>query len=390
MNYSTSQKAIQRRIFHHVIQKPHTFFAVIQPGFEETAHKELLLSGIQGCAVTKGGVAFRGTLEHCYMANYYSRVATRILMRLCRFNAYHFNEIYRTLKKFPWELYIHEQTIDVEVSVHKSKLHHTERIAQEVIKAVAKRLSLFGIQCNTAFTVQKIFIRFDHDECVVSLDSSGLPLYKRGYKEYVSEAPLRETVAAALLYESNIGDYATIIDPMCGSGTFSIEAWCMLHAIPPGANRTFAFMHWPSFRKQVFANVVHTVLSDKKDIAIIAGDSNPDMVAITQQNSIQAGASLYTYTGDFLKEKKDIASGKVLCTINPPYGKRIHIDDTVKLYKRLAFLFKEWYRAWSFCVLIPTHIRNIWDIPVDKEIHFSHGGILVTALISHRGDSTRK
>jgi len=385
MNYSTSQKAIQRRIFQHVIQNPHTFFAVVQPGFEETAHKELLLLGLQGCAVTKGGVTFRGTLEHCYTANYYSRVATRILMRLCHFRAYHFNEIYRTLNKFPWELYIHEQTIDVEVSVHKSKLHHTERIAQEVTKAIAKRLSLFGIQCNAADTVQKIFIRFDHDECMVSLDSSGQPLYKRGYKEHISEAPLRETVAAALLYESNIGDYATIIDPMCGSGTFPIEAWCILHAIPPGANRTFAFMHWPSFRKQAFSNVIRTITDHKKDITIIAGDSNTDMVAITQHNSMIACASLCIYTGDFLKEKKDIGSGKVLCTVNPPYGKRIHIDDTVKLYKRLAYIFKEWYPTWGFCVLIPSNIRKIWDIPVDKEIHFSHGGIPITALISHRG-----
>lgn len=368
-----------------MIQKPHTFFAVVQPGFEETAHKELSLSGIPESAVAKGGIAFRGALEHCYKANYYSRVVTRILMRLCHFRAYHFNEIYRTLNKFPWELYINGQTIDIEVSVHKSKLHHTERIAREVSKAIARRLSMFGIQCNATDTVQKVFVRFDHDECMVSLDSSGEPLYKRGYKQLVSEAPLRETVAAALLYESNIGNYDTIIDPMCGSGTFPIEAWCILHAIPPGYNRTFAFMNWPSFRKQVFTNVVHTVPGDKKDIPVIAGDSNPDMVAIAQQNSMRAGASLYTYTGDFLKEKKDVGSGKVLCTVNPPYGKRIHIDDTVNMYKRLVYVIKEWYPAWSYCILIPSGIKEVWNIPVDKQIQFSHGGIPVTALISHRG-----
>jgi len=220
---------------------------------------------------------------------------------------------------------------------------------------------------------------------MVSLDSSGQPLYKRGYKEHISQAPLRETIASALLYESNINDYNIIIDPMCGSGTFPIEAWCILHAIPPGANRTFAFMNWPSFRKQVFANIMHTVIADKKEITIIAGDSDPDMVAITQHNSMLASASLFTYTGDFLKEKKNIESEKVLCTVNPPYGKRIHMDDTMKLYKRLVYIFKEWYPTWSFCVLIPSTIRNIWDIPVNKEIHFSHGGIPVTALISHRG-----
>ncbi|NMB63439.1 MAG: hypothetical protein GYA16_01075, partial [Spirochaetes bacterium] len=178
MNYSTSQNAIKRRITQHVIHKPHTFFAVVQPGFEETAHKELTLLGIKECAMTKGGLTFRGTLEHCYTANYYSRGIPRILMRLCHFRAYHFNEIYRTLKEFPWELYIQGHTIDVEVSVHKSKLHHTERIGHEVIKAIEKRLSKFAISSN-ADSVQKVFVRFDHDECMVSLDSSGEPLYKR-------------------------------------------------------------------------------------------------------------------------------------------------------------------------------------------------------------------
>ncbi|MDH7552354.1 MAG: THUMP domain-containing protein [Spirochaetota bacterium] len=384
MNFSTSQKAIQRRIFQHIIKKHHTFFAVVQPGFEETAKKELELSGIQGCTVTKGGVTFRGTLEHCYTANYYSRVATRILMRLCHFRAYHFNEIYRTLKEFPWELYIQGYTIDVDVSVHKSKLHHTERIGQEVVKAIEKRLSMFAIP-NYDSLVQKVFVRFDRDECMISLDSSGQPLYKRGYKQHISDAPLRETLAAALLYECNVYDYDIIIDPMCGSGTFPIEAWCMLHAIPPGANRTFAFMNWPSFRKRVFTGIMRKKPEEHKDITIIAGDSNPDMVAITQQNSIKAGAQIHTYTGDFLKEKKVVEGGKVLCTINPPYGKRIHTDDTIQLYKRLGSIFKEWYPAWSFCVLIPSEIKHICTIPADKEIHFSHGGLPVTALIANRG-----
>lgn len=384
MNYSTSQNAIKRRITQHVIHKPHTFFAVVQPGFEETAHKELTLLGIKECAMTKGGLTFRGTLEHCYTANYYSRVITRILMRLCHFRAYHFNEIYRTLKEFPWELYIQGHTIDVEVSVHKSKLHHTERIGHEVIKAIEKRLSKFAISSN-ADSVQKVFVRFDHDECVVSLDSTGEPLYKRGYKQHISEAPLRETIAAALLYECNVYDYDTIIDPMCGSGTFPIEAWCMLHAIPPGANRTFAFMSWPSFRKHAFTGIMHNESGEHRDITIIAGDSNPDMVAITLQNSMKAGAQLHTYTGDFLKEKKVLGSGKVLCTINPPYGKRIHTDDTIQLYKRLVYIFKEWYPAWSFCVLIPSKIKHIVTIPTDKEIHFSHGGLPVSALIVYRG-----
>ncbi|MEJ5361966.1 MAG: THUMP domain-containing protein [Spirochaetota bacterium] len=385
MNYSTSPKAIQRRIAQHVIHKPHTFFAVIQPGFEETAVKELNLLGIQRCTVTKGGVAFRGTLKHCYIANYYSRVATRILMRLCHFRAYHFNEIYRTLKEFPWELYVQGQTIDVAVSVHSSKLHHTERIGQEVTKAIEKRLSMFGIPCNTTGEVQKVFVRFDHDECMVSLDSSGEPLYKRGYKQYISEAPLRETIAAALLYECNVHDYDTIIDPMCGSGTFPLEAWCILHDIPSGANRTFAFMHWPSFRKHVFTSIIRKEPGLHRDITIIAGDSNPDMVAITQQNSMKACAHLHTYTGDFLKERMKAISEKVLCTVNPPYGRRIHVDNTVKLYKRLANIFKEWYPEWDLCVLIPSKIKHVFTIHADREIHFSHGGLSVSALIVHRG-----
>ena len=317
--------------------------------------------------------------------NYYSRIATRVLMRVTHFRAYHFNEVYRTLKDFPWELYISDgTTIDVEVSVHKSKLHHTQRIAEEVTKAITKRLDMFSMQCNSSHTVQKVFVRFDHDECMVSMDSSGQPLYKRGYKELVSQAPLRETIAAALLYECNVWEYDTIIDPMCGSGTFPIEAWCIRYAIPPGLSRTFAFMHWPSFRKHLFAKSIHTVSCEQKDVTIIAGDISSEMIAITQNNCLKAGASLCTYTGDFLQEKKDITGKKVLCTVNPPYGKRIN-DDSIYVYKRLAYILKQWYPSWSFCVLIPSGMKDVWNIPVDKEIHFRNGGLPVTALIAYRG-----
>ncbi len=385
-NYSTSSKAIQRRVYQHVIQKPHTFFAVVQPGFEATAHTELSLLGIEKCTVTKGGIAFRGLLQQCYSVNFYSRIVTRVLMRLTHFRAYHFNEIYRTLKEFPWELYIgNGVTIDVEVSVHKSKLHHTQRIAEEVKKAIIKRLAMFAIKCNTSDVVQKVFVRFDHDECMVSLDSSGEPLYKRGYKQYVSDAPLRETIAAALLYECNVGECDTIIDPMCGSGTFPIEAWSIINNIPPGANRRFACMHWPSFRKHVYTDVTRKASGAQKDITIIAGDKNPDMVAVTQRNSKIAGATIHLYTEDFLKEKKNINGNNVLCTVNPPYGRRINSGNTRELYTRLAFIFKEWYPHWSFCVLIPSEMRDVFNIPVSKEIKFFHGGLPVTAMIAVRG-----
>lgn len=385
-NYSNSPRAIRRRVYQHVIQKPHTFFAVVQPGFEATAYKELSILGIEKCTVTKGGIAFRGTLQHCYAVNYYSRVVTRVLMRLVHFRAYHFNEIYRTLKEFPWELYLPDGvTVDVEVSVHKSKLHHTQRIADEVKKAIAKRLAVFAIECNTAATVQKVFVRFDHDECMVSLDSSGEALYKRGYKHYVSDAPLRETIAAALLYECNVAEFDTIIDPMCGSGTFSIEAWSIINNLPPGANRTFTCMHWPSFRKHQFNAIIHTTTSEPKNVRVLAGDKDPDMVAITQQNSVQAGAKIDIYTGDFLKEKININGSNVLCTVNPPYGRRIDTGNTKELYAQLAAIFTEWYPHWSFCVLIPSEMRDVFNIPVSNEIKFTHGGLPVTAMIALQG-----
>ncbi|MCX8125406.1 MAG: THUMP domain-containing protein [Spirochaetes bacterium] len=386
MNYSNSPKAIQRRVFQHVIQKPHTFFAVVQPGFEQIAYQELSLLGIHNCAVIKGGITFRGGLEQCFAVNYYSRVVTRVLMRLTHFRAYHFNEIYRTLKEFPWELYISNGvTVDIEVSVHKSKLHHTQRIAEEVKKAILKRLGMFAMQCNVSDTLQKIFIRFDHDECMVSLDSSGQPLYKRGYKQYISEAPLRETTAAALLFACNASEYDTIIDPMCGSGTFPIEAWCMVNGYPPGANRTFAFMHWPSFRKQLFKTAMRSVTGKQKEVVILAGDSNPEMVAITKQNSSTVGAMIDTYIGDFLKDKKEIGGSKVLCIVNPPYGKRIATGNEVAMYTRLAHIFKQWYPQWSFCVVIPSRLRDVFNVPVSRQIHFTHGGIKVTAMIALRG-----
>lgn len=383
MQLSNSQKAIQRRVYHHVIKRMHTFFTIVQPGFEQIAFNELLHMGIKPLAITKGGIVFRGNLYDSYKANMFSRVATRIIMRLTEFMALHFNEIYRTLRNFPWELYISSGTsIAIEVSVHKSKLHHTDRIGKEVLNAIEKRMNDFALHINTdQYRVQTIYIRFDHDQCGVSMDTTGDPLYKRGYKQHVGRAPLRETIAAALLYECDITSYDVIIDPMCGSGTFPLEAWCMTNNFFPGINRAFAFMHWPSFRKEACNSLASSLSRGNYGATILAGDRDPSMVTIAKNNCTILGAAITTYSGDFLTEKLTIEEKHILCTMNPPYGKRIADDDTAGIYSRLSYIFENWYPAWSFCIIIPLSLRHVFTVPVTKEIRFNNGGLPVIALI---------
>ncbi len=430
-------RGLRRRIKQHLHAKEHDFFAVLQPGFEEQGEKELKSLGeIKVLERSEGGILFRSGLETCFLLNLASRTVTRFLMRLAVFRAENFRRLRKKAEEFPWELYLKEGSgIGFSTRCRNSRLYHTERIEDELLAGIRRRLSAYNMEIpgpgsRDVPETQRVFIRFDHNICTLSLDTSGELLYKRGYKTGIGEAPLRETLAALILLEAKAENYDLVIDPLCGSGTLSLEAAGILTGKLPSLHREFAFMNWPSFKRSSFEYMKRKLapgedkgsepvrVSEKKimgsepvqvqekeimgseperilaeedkgsePIRVIASDIGEENVNITAGNLERAGlASLVTLSRtDFLKERIKVPEGKrSLLVINPPYGKRLS-GTGESFYRSLGRVIRDNYAGSGYAIISPSlEHEKIMGLPYDRKILFINGGIKVGLIVKDR------
>src|SRR5687768_2437896 len=253
-------------------------FASTAPGLESIAAGELKTLGVRGRQEI-GGVAFGGDLHRIYEANLWLRTASRVVVRLGRFHASTFYELERRARKLPWEEFLPVSgTVRLRVTCRKSRLYHSDAVGERMMSAItgsvsrAIELSSAGINdegddadyteesehADGAHSVeteswrqenpaQLFIVRIVHDQVEVSADSSGQLLHRRGYRQETAKAPLRETLAAAMVLASGWRSGEPLLDPMCGSGTIPIEAALVARGVAPGLQRKFQFMSWPSF-----------------------------------------------------------------------------------------------------------------------------------------------
>lgn len=392
-------QSLQRRVRTHVVAKPHRFFAVVQPGFERIALRELQDAGIgTNYSVEHGGISFTGKLPDCYRANIVCRTITRVLLRIAEFRVRRFAKLRKLAEKIPWELFLSSHPpVSFSVTTHASRLYHTDRIALECFRAVSAYFTYCGISVPEWRTdgsdknrLQTIFIRISDDLCTISLDSTGSPLYKRGFKLKTAEAPLRETVAAAILLEAGCRNATLFVDPMAGSGTFSIEAGMIALNIPPGIGRCFAFEHWPAYSKTVRRHIekkLRTEITEphKSAFRMMISDIDQRALESARENIAAAGlADIATFDRrDVISENIEIpANTKVLFALNPPYGRRLmNPDNAILLYKKIGAKLRSLSSA-SYVVLAPgEEFERALALPIDKKLHFQHGGLQVMALI---------
>ncbi len=254
MTRTTTETPLKKRIKRHVIGRKRQFFAATAPGLETICREELrvLLPSGTPMAIVEGGVKFEGRLHDCYLADLNLRTANRLLMRIESFHAANFRELEKNLIAVPWELFILQDTpTHIRVTSRHSRLYHKDAVAGRVQASIALRFAQneFSGEASPEPTVtQQIFVRLSDNRFTLSIDSSGDLLHKRGIKPRAAKAPIRETLAAAALILSGYTGTEPLVDPMCGSGTFAIEAALIAQKIPPGRFRDFAFMEWPSFQ----------------------------------------------------------------------------------------------------------------------------------------------
>jgi putative N6-adenine-specific DNA methylase len=398
-------RGLQRRIKRHVNAQVHQFYAIVQPGFEKTAQNELVTMGIkEPHYVAVGGIEFHGRLNDCYRANICSRTISRILMRLTSFKSASFEKFRERIQDFPWELYLRENPVGISISCHHSRLYHTGRLESEIMDGIRNRMESHGIEVlfysgpDKFSNAQVIFARLEHDICQMSLDTSGALLYKRGYGEnyrkLVLAAPIRETLASLILIESRLQEYDTVLDPMCGSGTFSIEAGMMFSSRFPGMARGFAFERWPAFRRAAYNHLLknlseksgsRSVIQEKK---IICSDINSEAVDTARENIRSSGLSdhIEIRKMDFLKETIPLpADRRALLVLNPPYGTRLKNSAVEGMYRNIGRKIRTDYNNCGYAILVPgIEIEKILSLTYNRKVLFMNGGIRVALLIRDR------
>jgi putative N6-adenine-specific DNA methylase len=307
-------------------------YAVAPPGVEAITARELAGLGLAPGEQEPGGVAFRAPAAGLYAANLELRTASRVLVRAGSFHASTFYELERRAKQIPWARFVAPGGgVAFRVTSRKSKLYHQRAVAERLVASVAHAVAgghavVAADDEMPADRAQLFVVRLVHDQCTVSADSSGLHLHQRGYRLATAKAPLRETLAAAMLLGAGWDGSAPLLDPMCGSGTIVIEAALLARRIAPGLARTFGFERWPAFDAGCWARVTAAARERALPAApgpIQGSDRDAGAVRAAAANAERAGVA-----GSLELRQAAISAiapppGPGWVVTNPPYGVRI-------------------------------------------------------------------
>lgn len=396
-------------------------FASTAPGLESIAAGELKAMGARGRQEI-GGVAFGGDLDRLYEANLWLRTASRVVLRLGHFHASTFYELERRAKKLPWSEFLPASgRVRLRVTCRKSRLYHSDAVAERVMSAMAGSVSRVieggeghndelddaehAEEAEPAETAivetespierqasQLFIVRIVHDEVEISADSSGDLLHRRGYRQQIAKAPLRETLAAAMILASGWRKGEPLLDPMCGSGTIPIEAALIARGIAPGLQRNFQFMAWPTFDQNLW-NEIHEKArgsvtpamesirgSDRDAGAIQAASRNAERagVADTIRLSVEAVSAS-------ISDLDAVPNGAGWILTNPPYGVRMgESDDLRNLYARLGTALRT-KGGWRIGILTSdAALVRQTRLPLVPRFNTRNGGIPVSFLVSEK------
>ncbi len=351
-------------------------------GLESIVAKELKALGYEELTVENGKVEFSGDEYDIAICNTWLRTADRILIKMAEFKAVTFEELFQGTMSVKWgELIPQDGKMHVVGKSIKSTLFSVPDCQSIVKKAVVE--SMKKTYNTDWFTedgpVYKIEISLLKDMAVLSVDTSGAGLHKRGYRGLAGEAPMKETLAAALVLLSNWEPSRTLADLFCGSGTIAIEAALFGKNIAPGLNRNFVCEMWPTMDKSIWEEVrsyAKNKINDK-EFRILASDIDGRVLKTAKENAVKAGVDSYI---SFQKQPaEDFNTRKKYgCIIsNPPYGERIgEIKQVEELYKFLGELYKN-LDSWSFFI-ITSHLdfQKLFGRKSDKNRKLYNGRLL--------------
>lgn len=355
-------------------------FAVVSPGLEAVCAEELTALGLPPQEVAAGGVAFAGKLRDIYRTNLWLRTASRVLVRFAEFRSRDFPDLFHRTHRLPWGRFIRpDASISFRVTSHTSRLNHTTRIAETLESASNQAL---GRSTNpVGENPQMVLVRVVDDRVTISIDSSGELLHRRGYRQSVTAAPLRETLAAGVLMMLDWKVTTPLADPMCGSGSFLLEGALLARQQAPGLNRAFAFMAWPGYRKGLW-----NLLSDEARRAtqspalLISGsDENPKAIAAAKENCQRCEVSDQLAINQLSLSEQVVHVGQGLVVCNPPYGKRLDLGENPELYySELGRQLRRAYPGWRMAIICPdSELVKATGIAFKKLARLDNGGLKV-------------
>ncbi|MGD1906781.1 MAG: class I SAM-dependent RNA methyltransferase [Leptolyngbyaceae cyanobacterium] len=336
------------------------YFATVARGLENLAAQEL--SGLGAEQVEPGfcGVAFAGDRPLLYRVNLWARLPFRILVTLGKFPCVTADDLYSGIQSLNWSGHLTpDHTLAVDATGKTHELNHSHFTALQVKNAIVdQQRSRAGIRSDvdTRFPDVRVNVHLHRDQATVSLDSSGSSLHRRGYRPAVGMAPLKESLAAALIALSEWQPGQAFCDPMCGSGTLPLEASLIALNHAPGLRRDrFGFETWPDFDADIWQQLRQDAKAAQipdLEATIVGCDRNLDVIhqARTNARHCGVGAQLAFHKRDLAQVDAPAASGVVLC--NPPYGKRLGKgDDLSSLYKLLGDVLKQRFKGWTAYIL---------------------------------------
>lgn len=322
-------------------------------GLEAIVGKELKDLGFENVVVENARAQFTGNETDICKANMWLRSADRVFIKVAEFKATSFESLFNKVNEIPWELYL---PADAEFPVNaksvKSKLFSLSDIQRISKKAISKRLGTLYNKEWLPETGPKypLLVGILNDTVTVSIDTSGVGLHKRGYREKGHNAPLKETLAAALVSISRWQSKIPLIDPMCGTGTIAIEAAMIARNIAPGLSRNFAFESWPLIPDDIYKAVkkdAYEQIDYEKPVHIEAFDIDPMAIKIARHNAEIAGVEEDIHFQ--IRDVRELSSSKMYGYIitNPPYGERLNEIEEVEALTKIMGQRFELLDTWS-------------------------------------------
>ena len=357
---------------------PFEIFLVATPGLEAVLRAEAAALGFANPRQVEGGVTITGRWPDVWRANLELRGATRVLARFASFRAMHLAQLDKRARKAPWAAILRPDVpVAVEASCRKSKIYHAGAAAQRVATAIREELGA-PVADKAAVTVM---VRIEDDLVTLSVDSSGEPLYKRGHKEAVNRAPMRETMAALFLSQCGYTGNEPVLDPMCGSGTFVIEAAEIAAGLKPGRSRGFAFEQLATFDRAGWEALRWSTRREPA-VRFYGSDRDAGAIAMSAANAERAGvAGLTEFRQLPVGELERPPGPPGLVIVNPPFGARIGEGASLgPLYRSLGSVLRERFSGWRVgLITTEAGLARATTLPfLPNGAPVLHGGLRVT------------
>lgn len=354
-------------------------FLVAAPGLEPALAAEVRAKGFSAVKAAAGGVTLKGGWRDVWRANLEIRGAGRVMAHIAEYRVLHLAQLDKRSRRVPWAQVLRPNVaFRVDASCKASRIYHSGAAAERIARAITEEL---GAPYSPDAEVC-IKARIENDVCRIGVDTSGELLHKRGHKEAVNKAPMRETMASLFLRQCGYDGSEPVVDPMCGSGTFVIEAAEIAAQLQPGRSRHFAFEHLATFDATAWQRMRDSTEPVAPAVRFYGSDRDAGAIRMSLANAERAGVGALThFSQQTISELQPPDGPKGLVIVNPPYGDRIGDKKTLHaLYRALGQSLTSKFSGWRVGIITnETALAQATGLRFKpNSAPVAHGGLRVT------------